>query len=356
MVSAPSWLPWNLQERFEAFLTSVKRDAKALGVSEATLSACMDDLEMPTSTSESVVKDRTSAERVETWIEYLARRASDDRADAATDALRRMEPQASAIASHFGVPLSVLGALWSVESSCGRFCGSHDAMKSLSALAFVAGSDPRRADYFRREMVAAMQLLERVGGPDKRSARGVWLRGSYAGALGQCQFMPSNVLECAVDWDGDGRADVWSSESDALASIAQFLVKRGWDAQQTWSMAYPVTFPNGKKQDPTPKMASMTAWKILGAEDRCLEELGKAWRSPPEGATLRLVGPAEDVQFLVGRNFDVLMRYNPSQKYAATVSVLSDKIQRRLEEDFNGGPAPDEACPSVPQPKPERPE
>eukprot|EP00963_Diacronema_lutheri_P000647 scaffold41_cov370-Pavlova_lutheri.AAC.5 len=103
-------------------------------------------------------------------------------------------------------------------------------------------------------------------------------------------------------------------------------------------------------------MASMTAWKILGAEDRCLEELGKAWRSPPEGATLRLVGPAEDVQFLVGRNFDVLMRYNPSQKYAATVSVLSDKIQRRLEEDFNGEPAPDEACPSVPQPKPERPE
>ena len=336
-----------LQDEFASFLASIRRDAKARGVSEETTSACLDDLVMPNTGSESVVRERTSAERVETWREYLARRASDERAEAAMAALQSLEPEASAIATHFGVPLSVLGALWSVESSCGRFCGSHDAMKSLAALAFVPGSDPKRAAYFQREMVAAMQLLERVGGPDKRTARGVWLRGSYAGALGQCQFMPSNVLECAVDWDGDGIADVWTSELDALASMASFLIKRGWDPQQSWSAAYPVTYASKKQAQAGVKADSMQNWKVHGATDVGLEELGDVWRAPPDDASLRLVGPPEDVQFLVGSNFDVLMRYNPSPKYAAAVSVLSDKIRRRLDANADRRPASQEAAPDA---------
>lgn len=332
-----------LQDEFATFLAKIRRDAKASGVSEETVSACLDDLVMPTTSSESVVRERTSAERIETWREYLARRASEERAEAAMAALQSFEPEATAIAEHFGVPLSVLGALWSVESSCGRFCGSHDAMKSLAALAFVPGSDPMRASYFQREMVAAMKLLERVGGPDKRTARSVWLRGSYAGALGQCQFMPSNVLECAVDWDGDGTADVWTSELDALASMAQFLIKRGWDPQQNWSAAYPVTSANNKQVQAGAKTDSMLNWKIRGAIDVCSEELGGVWPEPPDDASLRLVGPPEDVQFLVGSNFDVLMRYNPSPKYAAAVSVLSNKIRRRLESNADRRPASHEA-------------
>ena len=211
----------------------------------------------------------------------------------------------------FGVDRHVILAVWGVESDYGRVAGRYWLPQSLSTLACTA---PRRRDYFRSEFMAALKIVARGDlAPEK-------LRGSWAGAFGHTQFMPSTYLRLAVDGDGDGRRDLVDSIPDALFSTANFLRNSGWQPGATWG--YEVRLPAGY-DGPSGRTNRhpLSRWVKLGVkriDGDALQGSGPAALILPAGAA----GPA----FLVFKNYDAAFSYNGATAYALAISLLSDRL------------------------------
>jgi len=233
----------------------------------------------------------------------------------ADPAVRAALEQASA--SH-GIPVHLLAAFWGLESDFGRDQGSVPVVDALVTLAV----DGRREAMARRELLAALRILQ-AGDTDR--AR---LLGSWAGAMGQTQFMPSSFLSDAQDADGDGRRDIWASLPDVMASTANYLRRRGWRAEEPWGQE--VLLPPGfdpLRADATLKQSS-AAWAAEGLrpadpQAERLAPVGDAWVLLPAGSR----GPA----FLVAHNWQVIRRYNASDSYALAIGLLSDRLAGRNE-------------------------
>lgn len=241
--------------------------------------------------------------------DYLAGLVDEERV---TDGKARMAQYASALATaeqRFGVSRTVIAAVWGVESDYGRSMGKRPLVQSLSTLACLG----ERPDYFRSELMAALKI---VASGDVALDK---LNGSWAGAFGQTQFMPSEFERLAVDLDGDGRRDIVDSAPDALGSTANYLRKSGWKPGLAWGfeVRLPAGYsgPSGRRNK-----APMSEWAARGVtriDGRALGE-GEAGLLAPAGFN----GPA----FLVTSNFDVIMSYNPSEFYALAVGHLSDRL------------------------------
>jgi lytic murein transglycosylase len=241
--------------------------------------------------------------------DYLASLVDEERV---SDGKARMAQYASALATaeqRFGVSRYVLAAFWGVESDYGRAMGKRPLVQSLSTLACLG----QRPDYFRRELMAALKI---IASGDVAADQ---LNGSWAGAFGQTQFMPSEFERLAVDLDGDGRRDIVGSAPDALGSTANYLRKSGWRPGLAWGfeVRLPAGYsgPSGRRNK-----APMSAWAARGVtriDGRALGE-GEAGLLAPAG----LAGPA----FLVTSNFDAIFSYNPSESYALAVGHLSDRL------------------------------
>lgn len=222
------------------------------------------------------------------------------------DTLARIERQT-------GVPGHILLAIWGRESSYGRAAIPHDVFAVLGTKGFAA----TRSDYFTAELIAALQIAERGGAPDA-------LKSSWAGALGQPQFMPSNYLRFAADGDGDGRADIWGSAPDTLASIAVYLQAKGWQAGRDWG--YEVSLPASvsctlEGPDLGRRIADWAAMGITRTSGRAFPDTelnGEGYLMLPAGR----LGPA----FIVTPNFYVLKAYNTSDVYALFVGHVGDRI------------------------------
>jgi membrane-bound lytic murein transglycosylase B len=291
-------------EEFRQFLESIWPHAEAAGVSRATFEAAISGL---TPEPAILTKPTKQPEFTITIAKYLAQSATPKRAAQGRDMAAGLTDTLEKIQARSGVPWEILVAIWGIESNYGTGAGHSDILRVLATLAFRQ----HRGNLFRDEFVAALVMLE------KGYATRAHLVGSWAGAMGQPQFMPSSYLKYAVSYDGSPAADIWSSRTDALASIANFLQKAGWVADLPWGIE--VIIPDSF--DYAALRNSFANWQAQGfhaASGKPLPSQGNASLFMPAGAK----GPA----WLLTDNFAVIKQYNTSDAYAMAIGVLAQGI------------------------------
>lgn len=306
-LAAPSGLAF--AQSFESCLAGIRAEAANKGVSGATFDRVMAGVTPDPKVIESLQFQPEF--RTPIW-DYLATLVDEQKV---AEGRAMMSKHAQALASaeqRYGVDRHTIAAVWGVESDFGNVTGRWGLPQALSTLACTA---PRRRDYFRGELLATLQIVQRGDlAPEK-------LRGSWAGAFGQTQFMPSTYLRLAVDGDGDGRRNLVDSVPDALHSTANFLAKAGWRTGETWG--YEVRVPAGYsgpsgRRDKQP-VSSWASRGIRAFDGGALTGSGSAGLLLPAGAN----GPA----FLVFRNYDAAFSYNGADSYALAISLLSDRLR-----------------------------
>jgi membrane-bound lytic murein transglycosylase B len=287
--------------------------ARAAGIGEATLRVAFDDVHyLP----RVVNLDRAQPEFTRTVWDYLDTAVSPQRVALGQDKLLKVRGEGDATAARYGVPPSIVVAIWGLESNYGSNYGNIPTIDALATLGF----EGRREDWARGQLLAALKILQ-DGDIDRAH-----MIGSWAGAMGQTQFLPSNFLAYAVDADGDGRRDIWDSVADVMASTANFLARSGWQSDQPWGVEVrlPAGFDYGRADAQVRQ--STARWAAEGvrpAEDAQLPEFTDSSILLPAGTR----GPA----FLIGPNFRAILRYNNSTSYALAVGLLAQRL--------TGGPA-----------------
>ena len=292
---------------YAAFLQSVRRQARAEGIGDATLGAAL-DLLVPN--AHVLALDRHQPEFTLTWAQYRARVLPAARLARARENLTAQAALFEQVRARFGVDPGVIIGIWGLESNFGSKSGSYGVFDSLATLAY----DARRAAFFRGELLAALRIAD---------ARGVApgeMLGSYAGAMGQPQFMPSAYLHYARAFDGSARADIWNSEPDVFASIANYLSRCGWRLGEPWVQQVEVTRPVDAALLGRDGRRTLGSWEELGVRRA---DGTRFSRSDVEGALLQPDGPGTEA-FLVYGNFSVIRRYNPSDFYALGVGLLGN--------------------------------
>jgi len=287
------------------FIAALRPDALARGVSPATLTAAFAGI--TTADPDILARTRRQGEFARPVWDYLVGAVSPGRIARGQAQAARLSTTLGAIEARFGVPRWVLLAFWGVESDFGASAGTVPTIRALATLA-QAGF---RGTLFRDELLAALAILERG---DITAAA---MRGSWAGAMGQVQFLPSSFLAHAVDFDGDGHRDIWGSQADAIASIANYLQSLGWNPAVSWG--YAVTLP--PDFDLTVYRADLSDFARRGVrrtDGTPLPAAGSASLFLPGG----LGGPA----FLITDNFEVMRAYNTSDSYALAVGHLADRL------------------------------
>jgi membrane-bound lytic murein transglycosylase B len=247
-----------------------------------------------------------------TW-DYLDLLVSDDRIAHGRALLAQYAPTFAAVEHAYGVDRYIVAAIWGVESNYSTLGGTRPVLRSTATLACVG----RRRDYFREEFLSALEILQRGDVPPDH------LIGSWAGAFGPTQFMPSSFKRYAVDFDGDGHRDVVDSIPDMIASTANNLKMDGWVAGQTWGyeVVLPQNFNYMTANSPHP--LSVRQWEGLGVR----RADGKPFMRPTDGATLLLPAGAAGPAFLMLQTFHVLMKFNPAAAYALAIGHLADRLR-----------------------------
>lgn len=298
---------------FSSWLEDFRAEARTAGISANLLESAFADIKEPL--PRVIELDHRQPETLQTSTEYLAARVTPGRVKLGKQMLKRYPTWLGRIEGKYAVQRRFLVALWGIETHYGQHTGGFPVIQSLATLAY----DGRRGNYFRRELMQALRILDdgHISLPR--------MRGSWGGAMGQCQFMPSTFLQHAVDADGDGRIDLWGSIPDALASAANYLATERWRNDQTWGR--PVNLPAGF--DPShaglDKRLSLAAWQDLGV--RRLDGSGLPQRDLD--ASLVLPDGPNCPAYLIYDNFRVLMRWNRSVSFAVAVGTLADRISAR---------------------------
>jgi membrane-bound lytic murein transglycosylase B len=295
---------------FERFLEGLRADARRAGVRDATLNRALG----PIRPLQRVIElDRRQAETVLSWEEYRDRIVSPTRIQAGQRHYAENRDLLQRIGARYRVSPRVVVAIWGMETNYGGNTGGFGVVESLATLAW----EGRRASYFRGELISALRILDAGHVTPER------MRGSWAGAMGQPQFMPSNFERLAVDFDGDGRRDIWDSRADALASIANYFAHFGWREGEDWAIAAraPAGFDPGSA-DPAARR-TLRDWSRAG------------WRRadggplPQTDAEAGIVVPNRSSTgevYLGLTNFRVIRRYNPPVNYALAVGLLSELV------------------------------
>lgn len=297
------------QTKFEQCLNSLKNSSKFRNIDSYTFNS-----HRPYAPDPSVIQSLNYQPEFQKDVwDYLSSLVDTERVEDGIQAKREMANTLRQIEARYGVKGEDVLGVWGVESNFGKTLGKKDLFSSLATLSCF----DRRQTYFRGEFANALKIVERG------DIRPQDMTGSWAGAFGQTQFMPSTFLELAVDFDGDGRRDLVNSKPDALASTANFLSKRGYRSGEPWG--YEVKIPAGYWGSSDRKnKKSMSHWRNQGftlADGRPLPyDLDRAGLLLPAG----LDGPA----FLVGKNFDTFYSYNASENYALAIAHLSDLIAK----------------------------
>lgn len=294
--------------RFVQWVANFRASARNVGIDDATLNAAFDNVQLR---HVAVQADRAQPEFTRTLWDYVEAVVSARRIATGQQKLLDFRLEADAATARHGVPGPVLMAVWGIESNFGGNYGDVPVIDALATLGF----EGRREAWAKAELLAALKILQ--SGDIARDR----MIGSWAGAMGQTQFMPTSFLAYAVDADGDGRRDIWGSMADVLSSTANFLARSGWQASEPWGVE--VRMPAGfdpERADVSVRQdaARWSAEGVLAIDGTPLPAMADAAILQPAGAR----GPA----FLVGRNYRAILRYNNSTSYALTVGLLSQRI------------------------------
>jgi len=299
--------------RFRSWLADFRTRAAFGGVSSALLIRAFDDL---TPDLDVMRLLRNQPEHSRTTGSYITSIVSDERIRMGRDKLVRHGKLLARIEERYGVPRAVLVAIWGIESQYGVAPGTRPVIRSLATL---AAFNIRRTAFWDAQLVAALRIVERGDSPLES------MTGSWAGAMGHMQFIPTTFEAFAVDFDGDGKRDIWRSLDDALASAAHYLEKSGWESDREgkvswgWEVALPARFDYALASRAIQKSsAEWTAAGLRRADGRALPEDGVLSLVVPQSAR----GPA----FLVTKNFRVILRYNNATSYALAVLHLADRL------------------------------
>jgi peptidoglycan lytic transglycosylase B len=250
--------------------------------------------------------------RDEAW-QYIDGRVHERSVATGRQMLRKYGRLLDSIERQTGVSRNIVLAIWSMESDYGEFLKRTDRLHYVpQALATLAYADRSRSKYARGQLIGALQILQR--GDVSRNG----LVGSWAGAMGHTQFIPTSYLAYALDGDGDGRRDIWNSVPDALWTAANLLKRNGWRAGETWG--YEVVLPSGRKF-PGGSM-SLAKWESIGVR----RANGKPFPRGGQNAELKVLQGRDGPAFLMVKNFFVIKRYNNADKYALAVGLLADQI------------------------------
>lgn len=292
---------------FEQWRNEFRRYAAAQGISESTLATALDSVRY----RERVIElDRYQPEFVRPIWEYLDTAASDTRVNAGREKLDAHRQTALEMQQRYGVPSEIIVAIWGIESNYGSNFGDFSTLEALATLAY----DGRRRDFARGELLAALRII------DQGDIAAEQMKGSWAGAMGHTQFIPSSFEAYAVDGDNNGRRDIWGSIPDVMASTANYLARAGWQEGEPWGveLALPASFDYSQTE-----RRSSAEWASQGV--RALQgELPNF-----ESAAIVIPAGAEGPAFLVGANFRAILRYNNATSYALAVATLADKIAGR---------------------------
>ncbi len=295
-------------DRFAAFVASVRAEAVRQGVRGRTVDAAFEGV---APNAKVIELDHHQPEFSLTWAQYRQRVLPQTRLDKARAIYGQEAARLAAITARYPADPRVVMGIWGLESGFGERTGSYRVVESLATLAY----EGRRAGYFRGELLGALRILD--SGDISPGA----MTGSWAGAMGQPQFMPSSYLHYAVDADGDGRRDIWTDRADVFGSVANYLAKCGWRPGEPWGQ--PVRAPDALAgRSGREVVRSLAEWQADGVRRIDGQKFS---RGEVRGALLMPDGAGGDA-FMVYTNFNVIRRYNPSDFYALGVGLLGNAV------------------------------
>lgn len=295
---------------FDRWLADFRQEAAAAGVSRATISAALDGMTLDPGI---IARDRRQSFFAQTFLEVVGKLATRNRIQSGTRAMQRHAAIFQRAEREYGVPASVISAFWALESDFGVGMGKLAVLRSLATLAY----DCRRGEMFRGELMDALRIIDRG---DLRPAEMI---GSWAGELGQTQFLPSHYFKHAVDYDGDGRRDLLRSPADVIGSSAAFMQSLGWQRGQPWLQEVRVTADLPWKEADiaiTHPRSRWAGWGITLANGSPLPKDGMS-------ASLHLPMGRNGPAFLAYANFHVFLKWNQSLNYATTAAYLATRLE-----------------------------
>jgi membrane-bound lytic murein transglycosylase B len=306
---------------FDEWLAALRDEALARGIRPALVEEAFADVTAPV--GQILERDRTQAEFTLDLEDYLKRRLTRPTIRTAQQMLTRHRALLDRIGRQYGVDPRILVSVWGLESNFGRFAGVRPTIPTLVTLAY----DPRRGTMFRAELFSALQI---VNNGDIELSR---LKGSWAGALGQPQFMPSSYLEYAQDFDADGRRDIWSSLPDVFASVAYYMQRHGWSGERTWGREVSMSPAVRERVEALPRREEGCRAERLMTHPKPLNEWREMGLRSIAGGPL----PSADLSasllqagtrtFLLYGNYDALLGYNCAHSYALSVGLLANQIK-----------------------------
>lgn len=298
---------------FKSWLKEMRGEARAKGISATVVEKALPDTLQPI--PRVLELDRKQPEKTKTFEEYLASIVNHTRVDRGRVQMSRYRTLLKEIGKKYGVDTQVIVALWGIETNYGQNTGGYEVIPALATLAF----DGRRERFFREELLKALQIL------DEGHIRLHDMKGSWAGAMGQSQFMPSSFIRFAEDYNNDGKRDIWRTESDVFASAANYLAKSGWKEGQPWGrkVHLPATFDRSLLG--IDNVRKLQFWHDKGVR------LADGQQSIPfEGAYYAAIiqpdGPGTSA-YAVYENYRVIMKWNKSTYFATAVGTLADRIR-----------------------------
>jgi membrane-bound lytic murein transglycosylase B len=292
---------------FPPFIEAVKTEARAAGIRAATLETAFRGIRTPN--ARVIELDRRQPEFTLTWAQYRQKVISDARIARGREHFARHRAIIDAACTRYGLHPAPIMGIWGLESHYGQFTGGFNVIESLSTLAW----EGRRAAFFRTQLLNALRIIDAGDIPAER------MLGSYAGAMGQPQFMPDSFLRLAVDFDGDGRRDLWNSTGDIVGSIANYLAKSGWTAPLGWGQQ--VRLPAGIEagQLGRDNRRTVAEWTRLGVRSTGVAPTINAAVVAPDGV-------AGEAFLVLHPNFQAIRRYNPSDFYALAVGLIGSAV------------------------------
>ncbi|NDH09475.1 MAG: lytic murein transglycosylase [Gammaproteobacteria bacterium] len=303
---------------WQVWLNQVKQEAHDKGIRQSVIDEAFANVHEPSRTVKNLSKSQP--EQRLSYTKYRSSRVDNYRIIIGRKRFKENETWLNDIARRYGVDPCFMVSFWGMETSYGGYMGNFPVVQALSTLAF----ESTRKDFFRNELFLALQILNDGHVPLSK------FKGEWAGASGHPQFLPSSWMKYAVDYDGDGKKDIWSSKQDALASIANYMKQNGWQTKQPWAVF--VKLPQGFNMSLEGKtiIKPVSEWDALGVRTSKGEHL------PYQNLTASIIQPYGGPTFLAFPNYKMILKYNNSIYYAGSIGYLADKIcQRPSETELN---------------------